>query len=55
MDIRSTLRASLQSLAPEDFEGVLRPVFKEDEMKLILVGGVLGVIVGFGQLVTLFK
>lgn len=54
MDIENTLRTKLQELSPEEFEGLLRPVFQEDEWKLILVGGVLGVIVGFGQLLFMF-
>lgn len=35
--------------------GVLHPVFKEDEIKLILVGGLLGAAVGFLQIVTIFR
>ena len=30
---------------------VLHPVFQEDELTLVLVGAVLGLIVGYGQLV----
>merc|ERR1740121_1018811 len=30
---------------PEDFEGLLHPVFQQDEWKLVLMGGVLGVFV----------
>jgi len=30
--------------------GLLHPVFEEDEWKLVLMGGVLGVIIGFAQI-----
>ena len=36
-------------LAPLQFEELLRPVFEEDEWKLIVLGGVLGVGIGFLQ------
>ncbi|TPS15715.1 DUF445 domain-containing protein, partial [Acinetobacter baumannii] len=31
---------------PSEFEGMLRPAFKEDEWALIAVGAVLGFVVG---------
>lgn len=40
----------MQALSPEEFEGVLRPAYQADEWKLILVGAILGMIAGFGQL-----
>jgi uncharacterized membrane protein YheB (UPF0754 family) len=46
MDIRNTLTERMQKLSPEEFEGMLRPAFKEDEWSLIIVGAVLGFIVG---------
>lgn len=46
MDVRNTLMERMQKLSPEEFEGMLRPAFKEDEWSLILVGAVLGGIVG---------
>jgi hypothetical protein len=33
-------------MTPEEFEGMLRPAFKEDEPTLILVGAILGFLVG---------
>lgn len=54
MRIEETLRVRLQNLAPEQFEGLLRPVFQEDEFKLILVGAALGTLVGIFQLVFIF-
>jgi len=49
LSIRETLEESMCRLSPEDFEGLLHPVFQEDEIKLIFVGGVLGVLVGMIQ------
>jgi uncharacterized membrane protein YheB (UPF0754 family) len=38
-------------LPPEQFEGVLHPAFEEDEIQLIILGGLLGMIVGALQLI----
>ena len=46
MDIKNTLVNKMQQLTPEEFEGVLRPAFKQDEWILITVGAVLGFLVG---------
>lgn len=46
LDIRTTLIAKMQQMSPEEFEGLLRPVFKEDEWILITLGAVLGSLVG---------
>ena len=50
MDIRNTLVTRMQQLTPEEFEGMLRPAFKEDEWTLIIVGAVLGFLVGEMQI-----
>lgn len=46
MDVRNTLVKKMQEMTAEEFEGVLRPVFEQDEWKLIAVGAVLGFLVG---------
>ncbi|MEK6789143.1 MAG: DUF445 domain-containing protein [Pseudomonadota bacterium] len=46
MDVRNTLIKKMQEMTAEEFEGVLRPVFEQDEWKLIAVGAVLGFLVG---------
>ncbi|MDS1067361.1 hypothetical protein XC18_00560 [Acinetobacter baumannii] len=46
MNIRNTLIERMQKLTPSEFEGMLRPAFKEDEWALIAVGAVLGFVVG---------
>jgi uncharacterized membrane protein YheB (UPF0754 family) len=53
-DIETTMRTRLQALSPDEFEGVLRPAFEEEELKLILVGAALGGLAGFGQLMLIF-
>lgn len=50
MDVRNTVVERMQDLTPEEFEGMLRPAFKEDEWILITVGAALGVLVGEMQI-----
>jgi len=49
MDVRNTLVSKMQEMTTEEFEGVLRPVFEQDEWKLIASGAVLGFLVGEHQ------
>ena len=44
--MEQTLRSKMTSLPSAEFEAILHPVFKEDEWKLIAVGGALGVAIG---------
>ena len=53
-DIRTQLRERMSVMPADDFEGVLRPAFKQDEWKLILAGAVLGLGAGVAQLFFLF-
>ena len=46
MDVRNTLVSRMKQMTPEEFEGVLRPVFEQDEWILIAVGAALGFLVG---------
>jgi uncharacterized membrane protein YheB (UPF0754 family) len=46
MDLRNTLVTKMQELTPEEFEGLLRPAFQQDEWILIAVGAALGFLVG---------
>jgi uncharacterized membrane protein YheB (UPF0754 family) len=46
MDIRNTLVSKMQQLTNDEFEGILRPAFRQDEWKLITVGAALGFLVG---------
>mmetsp|Transcript_11667 Transcript_11667/g.12979 ORF Transcript_11667/g.12979 Transcript_11667/m.12979 type:complete len:417 (+) Transcript_11667:163-1413(+) len=54
LDLENTIRERMEELSPRDFEGVLHPAFEEDEMTLIFVGGVLGLLVGVVQIFALF-
>ncbi|MFB6344805.1 MAG: DUF445 domain-containing protein, partial [bacterium] len=54
LDIGNTLSSKLKSLGPEEFEGILRPAFQEDEWLLIAVGAALGFIAGILQFIFLF-
>jgi uncharacterized membrane protein YheB (UPF0754 family) len=53
LDIEGTMREKMGNLSPKEFQGFLRPVFQEDELKLILVGALLGGLAGLLQLLTL--
>jgi len=49
LDLENTLCNKMKSLAPDEFSGFLRPVFQEDEWKLIAVGAFLGGLAGLLQ------
>lgn len=51
MLIQQTLIEKMRAMTPEEFEGVLRPAFQQDEWILITVGAVLGFLVGELQVV----
>jgi uncharacterized membrane protein YheB (UPF0754 family) len=55
LNIADDLCEKMQSLTPEEFEGVLRPAYKQDEWKLIVVGAILGMLAGFAQLYFIFQ
>lgn len=46
LDINNTIISRMDMLTPAEFEGLLRPAFKEDEKLLILAGAMLGFIIG---------
>lgn len=47
--LEQTMRERMEALPSRDFEQMLHPVFQEDEWKLIVVGGALGVVIGLLQ------
>jgi uncharacterized membrane protein YheB (UPF0754 family) len=53
LDMENTLRTRMSALPSKEFENLLHPVFQEDEWKLVLMGGVLGVVIGIGQVYVL--
>lgn len=52
--VADDLCEKMEALSPEEFEGVLRPAYQQDEWKLILVGALLGMGAGFIQLYFVF-
>lgn len=46
MDLENTLRVKMQELDENEFEGLIRPAFQQDEWILIAVGAALGFLVG---------
>lgn len=46
LDVRNTIVSRMRLLTPIEFEGLLRPAFKQDEWKLIAVGAFIGFLVG---------
>lgn len=54
LDLEHILREKMQGLSPLEFESFLRPVFKEDETTLIIVGAILGGLAGLVQYFIFF-
>jgi len=52
--VRLVITRRMERLPPVEFQNLLRPCFQEDELKLILVGAVLGGLAGLGQLLFVF-
>jgi hypothetical protein len=46
LDIENLIVEKMNQLTPDQYEGILRPVFKDDETLMITVGAVLGFLVG---------
>lgn len=55
MDLENTLRVKMQELDEEEFEGLIRPAFQQDEWILIAVGAALGFLVGELQVVVMLN
>ncbi|HVV12369.1 DUF445 domain-containing protein [Amycolatopsis sp.] len=53
LDVRNTIVDRMRRLSPVEFEGLLRPAFRQDEWKLIAVGAVIGGLVGELQVLLL--
>jgi uncharacterized membrane protein YheB (UPF0754 family) len=46
MDVSRMIEGRMLKLTPIEYEGLLRPAFRQDEWKLIAVGGIIGFLVG---------
>lgn len=52
--IQEMLNERIASQPPREFQDLVRPIFHEDEWILVAIGGALGALVGWGQLVLVF-
>ncbi len=53
LDIGNTIAARMDRLSRVEYEGLLRPAFRQDEWKLIAVGAIIGFLVGHLQVLLL--
>jgi uncharacterized membrane protein YheB (UPF0754 family) len=51
LDIENLIVEKMNKLTPDQYEAILRSVFKDDEMLMVTVGAVLGFLVGELQVV----
>lgn len=51
--VAGVLASQMKSLGPVEFQDILRPAFREEELQLMLVGGVLGALAGGLQFLVL--
>jgi uncharacterized membrane protein YheB (UPF0754 family) len=52
--VQAMLNERISAQPPAEFQDLVRPIFHEDEWILVAIGGALGALVGWGQLVLLF-
>ena len=52
--VQAIMAERMKQLPSEEFQDLLRPCFQEDEIKLIIIGGILGAIAGLAQLAYIF-
>ncbi len=52
--VQAMLTEKIVEQSPEEFQNLVRPIFHEDEWILVAIGGLLGGIVGWLQLIWLF-
>ena len=53
--VAEAMSERMKALSPSEFQDVLRPAFQEEELQLMLIGGVLGAITGVIQWVFIFS
>jgi uncharacterized membrane protein YheB (UPF0754 family) len=52
--VQEMLHERISAQPPAEFQDLVRPIFHEDEWILVAIGGALGALVGWGQLVLMF-
>lgn len=55
MDIGNTIATKMRGLSRMEYEDLLRPVFRQDEPKLIAVGAIIGFLIGEAQVLMLLS
>ncbi|MCP5162654.1 MAG: hypothetical protein H6999_02980 [Hahellaceae bacterium] len=53
--VENIMRERMEALSSEEFQDLLRPCFQEDEIKLIMVGAILGFAAGLVQVIYVFN
>ena len=53
IDLENTIAEKMNQLTPEEYESILRPVFKDDEPLMIAIGAILGGCVGELQVIMI--
>jgi len=53
IDLENTIVEKMDQLTNEEYESILRPIFKDDEPLMITVGGILGGVVGELQVILI--
>ncbi|MDX5441900.1 MAG: DUF445 family protein [Alteromonadaceae bacterium] len=51
--VAGVLAGQMKSLRPEEFQDILRPAFREEELQLMFVGGVFGAVAGLIQFIAM--
>ena len=51
--VAGVLAGQMKALKPEEFQEILRPAFREEEIQLMLIGGLFGAMAGFIQFVLI--
>lgn len=51
--VAEVLSSQMKALRPNEFQDILRPAFREEEVRLMFVGGVFGALAGFAQFFAL--
>jgi len=55
LGLQELMREKMKLMTPQEFERVLHPIFEQDELTLIISGGVLGALAGYLQQVYTVK
>ncbi|WP_029653413.1 DUF445 family protein [Marinobacter daepoensis] len=51
--VASVLAGQMKALRPEEFQDILRPAFREEEVQLMFVGGLFGAVAGLAQFLVM--